>query len=82
MKSRYISIFLIICLSATTGILSSACTNKKALINHKSRYSQVDKYQTSEAPNVIDLSDGRRVNFGGAVGPGEPHFGADVLSTP
>jgi len=86
MKSRYISILLIICISASSGMLFSACAGHKSghdLIHHTSKCQQLmDQYNSGGNSGVIDLSDGKKLNYDGSVGPGDPNFGARSMSNP
>lgn len=68
-------------------MLFTACAGRKSshgLIHHTSKYQQLmNQYNSGgSSPGVIDLSDGKKLNYDGSLGPGDPNFGGRSLSSP
>ena len=79
MKFKYIGLLLIICLIGS--LVLCACTSKEAkiVIKHESKYSKLMKKKIPS--HVIDLSDGKSVDFNYNFGPQDPSGPSFVLVT-
>ena len=68
MNYKYLCLVLIVCFTASFFVCGcSSVKHTKIVIKHESKYTKAKTKK--KVANVIDLSDGRQVNFDYPIGP-------------
>ncbi len=74
MNNRYLCVLLIIAIVIPICVTMSGCAEKKSnkiLIKQESKYAKLIKKKQELAENIINLSDGTKVDYDFHVGPSE-----------
>lgn len=74
MNNKYLCVLLFICSVVSCSITMTACCDKKSnkiVIQHESKYAKLIKKKKELTENIINLSDGNKINYDFHVGPPE-----------
>ncbi len=88
MNSKYLCVLITICIIIPICCIISGCSDKKEhqiLIKHESRYAKLIKQKKELTENIINLSDGVKINYDFQVGPKDiqsPNFNVINIDMP
>lgn len=74
MNNKYLCVLLFICLVISFSMTITACSVKKSnkiLIKHESKYTKLIKRKQELTENIINLSDGTKINYDFQIGPSD-----------
>lgn len=74
MNNKYLCVLFLICLVTSFSLTITACSvqkTNKIMIKHESKYAKLIKKKQELTENIINLSDGTKINYDFQVGPSD-----------